>query len=537
MPFNLTIPMSNGNSLDLIVKEGEILFILGANGTGKSSIMHQFYKMYFDKARRLTAHRQTWFSSTSINISSEQKKSMANNIKSDDTNIYARWKENWPELRPNIAIYDLSDAENVRARKISQAVDNGKIEFAKNLSKEDAPIKTINELLKLSNLPIQISIVEDNQVVASKAGSTPYSIAELSDGERNAILIAATILTAQAGTLLLVDEPERHLHRSIISPLLTNLFAKRPDCAFIISTHDVMLPFDNTSARILLIRGCTYNNNILTTYEADLISPETVIDDDLKKDILGARRKLLFIEGTERSLDKPLYGLIFPGLSLIPKSSCRDVEYAVSGIRDADELHWLKAFGIIDNDRRSSEEIELLKTKGIYALSVFSVESIYYHPEIQRRVAERHASVTGDDASTRLANAKNALISAITPHIQRLSERTAERAIREEFFRNLPQKKDIVAGKIINISVDMSVFVKEELNSLNDALKAGDILKIISRYPIRETPALTEIASKLGFTDREQYEGAVRKLLMDDTNALELVRSLFGSLKVDIEAV
>jgi hypothetical protein len=66
-------------------------------------------------------------------------------------------------------------------------------------------------------------------------------------------------------------------------------------------------------------------------------TPETAyssfIDDNLKKDILGARRKLLFIEGTEHSLDKPLYALVFLNTSVVAKSSCRDVEHAVFGIR------------------------------------------------------------------------------------------------------------------------------------------------------------------------------------------------------------
>ncbi|WP_442947933.1 AAA family ATPase [Nostoc sp.] len=56
--------------------------------------------------------------------------------------------------------------------------------------------------------------MESAQVVASKCGGTPYSIAELSDGERNALLIAANVLTVKNGTLVLIDEPERHLHRS-----------------------------------------------------------------------------------------------------------------------------------------------------------------------------------------------------------------------------------------------------------------------------------------------------------------------------------
>ena len=71
------------------------------------------------------------------------------------------------------------------------------------------------------------------QTRPSKNGSPPYSIAELSDGERNSLLIAASILTMKSESLVLIDEPERHLHRSIISPLLQHLFSSRSDCAFI----------------------------------------------------------------------------------------------------------------------------------------------------------------------------------------------------------------------------------------------------------------------------------------------------------------
>lgn len=183
------------------------------------------------------------------------------------------------------------------------------------------------------------------------------------------------------------------------------------------------------------------------------------------------------------------------------------------------------------------DEINRLKERGVYALSVFSVESIYYHPCIQCRVAQRYAVVTGDDSSIRLANAKTAAIKAIKLCVQQLSERIAEKVLREEVFRHLPRRKDIAAGKHIHVSIDVASAVTVERERLQNALDSGNLAEIISRYPVRETSALDRIAQELGFRNREQYERAVRKLLMDDNEALAFVKSLFGTLESDIEAI
>lgn len=534
MSFKFTIPEPSGSPLEVALDIGQCLFVLGANGTGKSSLMQKLYSAHHGKAQRISAHRQTWFSSSSITLSPAQKRSTETSISHSDTSAESRWKDDFAGHRANIAIYDLIDAENIRARNIAGAVDIGNIDLAKNLSKEDAPIKIINELLRLSNIPIEISVKANEQVLASKSGSAPYSVAELSDGERNALLIAAHVLTVAPGTLLLIDEPERHLHRSIISPLLTLLFAKRLDCAFVVSTHDVMLPLDNPGARTMLIRGCTYNGTTVTSWDADVVPAESSIDEELKKDILGARRTLLFIEGNERSLDKPLYSLVFPSVTVIAKTSCRDVDHAVSGIRSANELHWLRAFGIVDNDRRTPEDISRLKEKGVYAVSVYSVESIYYHPEIQRKLAIRHASVTGEDANALVDAARTAALVAIAPHVQRLSERAVEKTLRDELDNHWPKQAEISAGNPIHIEINVAATVNREVSVFSQAIADKNLEKIIARYPVRETPMLTEITRKLGFQTRDQYESAVRRLLMDDITSLDFVKSQFGTLAADV---
>lgn len=121
MTFDLSVPRSTGTTLDLAVETGNILLLLGANGTGKSSLMHRFYNAHHANARRITAHRQTWFESNAITFSPQSRQQAERNILGHDTSPQARWKEYDPSSRPSIAVYDLVDAENVQAREIASA--------------------------------------------------------------------------------------------------------------------------------------------------------------------------------------------------------------------------------------------------------------------------------------------------------------------------------------------------------------------------------------------------------------------------------
>lgn len=536
MPFQLTIPTPGGAPVDVTLDVGQTLFVLGANGTGKSSLMQRLNRVHGANTRWVSAHRQNWFDSDSINLSPQSKRDHAQNIRNYDFEETARWRDAYAAQRPNIAIYELVEAENVDSRAIAKAARVDDSQLVKQLAEKDAPIEIINELLKASNLPIQLSLHENEQVMASKSGSSPYSIAHLSDGERNALLIAANVLTAKSGSLILVDEPERHLHRSIISPLLTQLFRKRKDCAFIVSTHDIVLPLDNPSARTVLLRGCNYAGGTVAGWDTDVVPASSDLDDALKADILGARKKILFVEGTSQSLDQPLYSLVFCEVSVIGKSSSRDVEHMVRAIRGAENLHWLRVFGIVDSDGRPQEEISKLKNDGIYGVPAYSVEALYYHPEIQGRIAQRHCAVIGGNAEDRITNARQQALAAIDEHAVRMSQKVAEKTIRGDVLKQLPGKHEIEKTKPINIDIDTAAVVGAEHTRLKAAVAANDLAGLIARYPVRETPALSRIAEQLGFQDREQYEAAVLKLLIDDADALAFVRSLFGDLVAQIAA-
>jgi hypothetical protein len=535
MSIKLSIPNTKNAREEIFLNFGDTIFILGANGTGKSALIHKF-RLENRNAKLISAHRQIWFQDDTNSLSLSRKRQIENMISVFDSHPDARWKDNHAGERPNLVIFDLISKINTLSREIADAVRQKNCGLAKKLSETPSPLDIINDLLRLSNIPIKISIDDNEAVNASKKNGPKYSISQLSDGERSALLIAANVLTAPKNSLLIIDEPERHLHRSITSPLLTQLFAQRDDCAFIVSTHDVTLPLDSPRARTILLRECNFVPSAGQTWDFDLVPDSLHIDDSLKRDILGGRQILLFVEGNEGSLDKLLYSRLFPQVSVIPKSTCGDVERAVRGIRGAKEFHWLHVFGIVDKDQRSDEDIRRLKEENIYAVPFVSVEAIFYHPEIQTQMARQQGESLDMNWEELLEKAKTDSILAVTNNGDHLVKGAVEARIRSMLMAKLPTRKDVTEDGKIELEISFKKEIVKEKGKLEELCKNQNFEGILESYPIRESAALDKIAQALRYQRRKDYESAVLARLSKDEETLSFVRSLFGDLASQMES-
>jgi ABC-type cobalamin/Fe3+-siderophores transport system ATPase subunit len=173
MSFTLSIPTGKPDGpLKLTVNVGEMLFILGANGTGKSSLMQTFTSASGDKTRRITAHRQTWFRSGSPEFTGKQRAEWEQNVFHYDRQETARWMDEGAQQRAQMAIYDLVNSENVRAREITRAVDqNDSDEVAKRAAREGA-FTVMNRMLRLANLDISVSVEANDEIMATRKAAS-----------------------------------------------------------------------------------------------------------------------------------------------------------------------------------------------------------------------------------------------------------------------------------------------------------------------------------------------------------------------------
>ena len=408
-------------------------------------------------------------------------------------------------------LFDLVAAENKRARSITEYVESSKIKCAEKAANTASPFKRLNDLLALGTLRVSLHNSGDVQFVARKGSGPIFGISRMSDGERNAVIMAATVLTVDPGTTLLIDEPERHLHRAISAPFLSALFEQRQDCAFVVSTHELFLPVEDRGARVLMTRSCTWAGGIPQAWDIEMLAPPTELPEELRLAVLGARSRVLFVEGSSTSLDVPLYDTLFPDLSVSPRGNCVEVERAVRGLRATEDRHHVEAYGVVDRDDLDDAGIEKLAGVGIFTLAVRSVESLYYCSDAIQAVARQQADSMGLEAENLAATAMRDALAALAAEevIRRMAARRCERRMRDTALSQLPDWKTIQSATGPTIDLHAPSAYDDEIARFRLLLEGDDFDALVARYPLRETGAFDAITKALKCTSNRDYERMV----------------------------
>lgn len=445
-------------------------------------------------------------------------------------NEHARWQDRYDHQRSQFALFDLVAASSARARRIASILPHDAERATTLACQEKDPIERLNAIFRGAPLPIEIVVSDDQEILACKRGSGPFPASQLSDGERNALLLAADVLGGRPGHVFLIDEPERHLHRAIAGPLLTELFAARPDCAFIVATHDLSLVMEHPGRRVLLLRDCVFTGGNTIRWDLDVLEGDVAISDDDKRTILGARSVLLFVEGGDGSLDMAFYRILFPTVTVAARGGCREVEATVRSLRGITTRHWLDAFGIVDRDGRSEEEIARLRAEGIHVLPVSTVESLYYHPEAIRLVACQQATNFGCDGEALAADAESRALVALTTCREALIKARSRSAVEKAVLASLWQGAGPWQSSAINLPIDPAAMFAAEATVFDDLTAKKDLVGLVARYGIKSTRLADAVAQALRFQKGHDDPEALRARLKADAAARETMIRLLGDL-------
>lgn len=209
----------------------------------------------------------------------------------------------------------------------------------------------------------------------------------MSDGERAVLYLAAQVLCVPANKTLIIDEPEVHLHSSIMNRLWKNLESCRPDCLFIYITHDTQFAAMHENSDIIWIKAFDGANWTLEIIEG------SDLPENLLFDILGSRKPVLFVEGEKSSYDTKLYSIHYSGYYVIPCGSCTQVIARTKAFNNTSALHYFESYGIIDRDFRSEYEIKEYESDNIFAINVAEVENLFLVEEIVQIIADHMGKI------------------------------------------------------------------------------------------------------------------------------------------------
>ena len=514
------------------------LFILGRNGTGKSALI--FYirdqlQGQGDRVIYLPGSRPSYFDADNLSMTPSVRSQYIANSRSWDVSPDTRIRPLSGTSRNEKAIYDLQVAEiQYRVDAANDIERQGVCSPAISMLQSKAsPVDKVNRLLTQSNLPTRV-VIDSGELKATRNGNI-YSILRMSDGERTALILLADVIAASTGSIFLIDEPELHLHRAIVVPLIQAVVAERPDCTVIVSTHELALPREHSDCKVVIVRGCTWNTGATSAslWDIDVISDPGLIPDDVLTDILGSRRKVLFVEGnTNSSLDQPLYSILFPDTSIVTRNGCADVRRAVVGLKLTYDHHHVDVFGLVDNDGMDPAFVQELLQDDIYALPMFSVESLYYCDEVQRALAEIQSNTLGIPASELISNAMIRCVGILHQpgKAEHQAARLSERQIRDSILKAMPDRAAILASSGQSLNITIQSTYSSNLQTLQALIAAQGVAEIIRDFPVRESGILTEIAKALRFAGEPDYRKAALIAIFNNSALQAVVKGKLGGL-------
>lgn len=229
----------------------------------------------------------------------------------------------------------------------------------------------------------------------STLGNSPatYQISRMSDGERVAVYLAASILDAPLGVIV-IDEPEVHLHPVLARRLWDAFEAMRPDCRFVYITHDLPFALSRDHPQFVIVKPGK---------PPEVLPRDIPIPDDVFESILGAAsfsitaRHTVFCEGARGGdRDESFYRAWFgeSDTAVIPVGSSKRVQQCVEVVNSGETIRGGSAIGIIDRDYWPEQYLHTV-VDGIHVLKVHEVEGLLCLPEVFTAVA-RYVKVSED---------------------------------------------------------------------------------------------------------------------------------------------
>lgn len=389
---------------------------------------------------------------------------------------------------------------------------------AKFMDQPETPPETRLDIIKRIwefVLPHRELIIGAGKIEARpKNGGTSYHASEMSDGERVIFYLIGQCLAVKENGIVVIDEPELHLHKALQSRLWDAVEAERPDCLFVYLTHDLDFAVTRMNATKIWLKS--YENNQWNWH----LLPETEdIPERLLLEILGSRKAILFTEGDRESLDFFIFSHLFKDFTVTPCGSASAVIHSTRSFSHLKHIHNLECKGIIDRDFRSDEQVNHLKELGIYCLTVSEIENVFLAEEVLRTVG---TSLHRDDIDEIIKKAQKLVFTHMEREKERLVSSIVAARIEDKFsqFNAKAIGEEALGESLQNLISEINVpTLYAEINSsINTILKTRNYSAALRLY--NNKGLLPQVSELFGFKAHRLTDHIKRLILSKDNETI-----------------
>ena len=510
MKSKIILPNKTGQGENEVIETENNFVIIGGNGAGKTRLCSWIERQIQDNVnvhRILSQRALNLPEFAPIKNLEEAEKDLMYGRHDQHASVGRKINDRYGNSPDTFLINDYDFLlSNLFAKSAKRDRDHAKETKEKQayISVIDAPIDLIIKLWA-DIMPQREIVFEDGKVLVKKQHVPEYHGKEMSDGERVALYLIGQCLCTPDNSLIIIDEPEIHLHKSLMTSLWNKIEEACPNKTFIYVTHDLDFASSRKGAFKIWIKN--YNGKI---WQWDEVPEVDAFPEDLTIEIVGNRKNIVFTEGDKSSHDIALYQAVYPKFHIIPRGGCSKVIESTKAMVSNPALHHLQAYGIIDADYRTQEEIQALEKARVFTINVAEVENLFCVEQIVRIVA-LHLEL---DPNKKVKEVTDFVIDALKKEFEVQVTNHAEREI--QFLLNIFTKlayteQGLIDGfKNVVSKIDIPTIYKSSHLLFESTIKENNLEKSLRIYNRKKLA--DRIAPLFGLKEGE-YVSLITRLL------------------------
>lgn len=523
MSLSITMPNRSGIGAHEQIDVSGRIVLIGANGSGKTRLgiwlEEQLQNNY--NVHRISAQKALDIPQFAALRTLEQATKELVFGRSDEHASVARKKHDRYGGSP--ATFLLNDYEKLLSLLFARTAERDRKHTEDTKQSQgyipvvDSPIDTIVKVWG-DIMPHREIKFLDGKVLVKKTDIPEYHGKEMSDGERVALYLLGQCICAPENSIIIVDEPEIHLHKSLIDKLWNKVEELSQSKTIIYITHDLDFASSRSDANKIWVKSYSGSNS----WTWDVVPSDDSLPDNMVLEVIGSRKKIMFCEGDLGSHDATIYQIVYPSYHVIPRGSCAKVIESTKALRNNVSLHHMDAVGIIDSDYREPDEIAALLDHGIKTIPVAEIENIFCVESAVRVIAE-HLSLDPDNVVTEVTKfISTALQDELELQISSMAEKRIQFLL-GAYSKASNDKNGLSNGLGITLGrINVETIYNECQAAFNQAIASNNLDKLLCVYNRKSLS--NRISKILGLANGEYMKLLVR--LMKGPRQQALVTAL-----------